>query len=167
MDRTFRLTAARLGEGPCGAHTRKALLLTGLLLAACGSRLPAPPTGPHPSNTTNYIDVPFPPPPAQVEVVPPPPRDRGAVWVDGEWAWQGKRWVWVAGGWVAPPSGAYFAPWLAYRLDNGRLLFAPGAWHTVNGQRLPNPVVLEVARNGLNDQGAPLSPAPAASARAP
>ena len=127
----------------------------GALLAvpACGGQLSSPPTGPHPGGTTQYVEVPFPPPPARVEVVPPKPPDAGAVWVDGEWAWQGKRWVWQVGGWVSPPPGAYFAPWLVYRLDNGRLLFAPGSWHAATGEKLPNPVVLEAARNGLDDEG--------------
>jgi hypothetical protein len=142
------------------------LIVAGLLMAACGSRLPAPPTGPHPSNSTTYIEVPFPPPPAQVEIIPLRPPDAGAVWVDGEWSWQGKRWVWLPGGWVVPPARGYFAPWLVYRLDNGRLLFAPGAWHASTGEKLPNPVVLEAARNGLQEEG-PSEAAPAGSARAP
>jgi hypothetical protein len=138
-----------------------------LLAMACGSRLPVPPTGAHPASSTTYVDVPFPPPPARVEVVPPRPREAGAVWVDGEWAWQGKRWVWLPGGWVVPPQGAYFAPWLVYRLDNGRLLYAPGAWHTAKGDRLPNPVVLEAARNGLDDDESARAGAPAASGKPP
>ncbi len=147
--------------------TRTVALLTALIAMACGSRLPAPPTGPHPASSTTYLDIPYPPPPARVEIVPPPPRDAGAVWVDGEWAWQGKRWVWLGGGWVVPPPGAFFAPWLVYRLDNGRLLYAPGAWHAANGDRLPNPVVLEAARNGLDDDEPSRWGAPAASAGPP
>lgn len=142
-------------------------LLAGLLGAACGARLPTPPTGAHPASSTNYVEVPYPPPPARVEVVPPAPQERGAVWVDGEWAWQGKRWSWLPGGWVVPPLGAYFAPWLVYRLDNGRLLFAPGAWHAANGERLPNPVVLDAARNGLQDEGSPVASAPAGAGKPP
>jgi len=143
------------------------LLACALLLAACGMRLSAPPTGPHPVQSTVYVDIPYPPPPARVEVIPTPPADRGAVWVDGEWAWQGKHWDWQAGGWVVPPAGAYFAPWLVYRLDDGRLLFAAGAWHLANGERIPNPVMLDVARNGLQeDTTAPAAP-PAGSAKPP
>jgi hypothetical protein len=134
-----------------------------LVALACSTSLPAPPTGPHPEGTTNYVEVPFPPPSARVEVVPHKPLDPGAVWVDGEWAWQGKRWVWQPGGWVAPPAGGYFAPWLVYRLDNGRLVFAPGAWHGPKGERLPNPVVLEAARNGLDDEPSGVVPATSAS----
>ena len=167
MDRTFRLTLPRWAWRRGASSIARTVVLAVLLVSACGSRFPTPPTGPHPAGSTNFIDVPFPPPPARVEVVPPAPRDPGAVWVDGEWAWQGKRWAWLPGGWVVPPRGAYFAPWLVYRLDNGRLLFAPGAWHAAKGDRLPNPVVLDAARNGLDDQTAPAVAVPQASANAP
>ena len=143
------------------------MLAYALAVVACGTRIPVPPTGPHPANTTAYVDVPFPPPPARVEVIPPPPPDRGAVWVDGEWAWEGKRWDWQPGGWVVPPAGAYFAPWLVYRLDDGRLLFAPGAWHAASGDRLANPVMLDVARNGLQQEAPSPGASPSASAKAP
>ncbi|HMI83564.1 MAG TPA: hypothetical protein VK550_05685 [Polyangiaceae bacterium] len=168
MARSFRLMLARWQErGPSRGARRAWAFFASFLLAACGSRLPAPPTGPHPAGSTVYIDVPYPPPAARVEVVPAPPRDPGAVWVDGEWAWQGKRWAWLAGGWVVPPRGAYFAPWLVYRLDNGRLLFASGSWHATGGDRIPNPVVLDAARNGLDDEGSPQMGAPSASGTPP
>jgi hypothetical protein len=139
------------GRGP--------LLLAVLLASACGSRLPAPKLGPHPVGSTSYIEVPYPPPAARVEVVPPRPKEPDAVWVDGEWSWQGKRWVWQPGGWVSPPAGGYFAPWLVYRLDNGRLLFAQGAWHAATGEKLPAPVILEAARNGLQEEAPTTRPA--------
>ena len=176
MARTVRLTLPHLPEQRRSAGRKhKWAFWAGLLVTACGSRQPAAPTGPHPAGSTNYLDVPFPPPAARVEVVPAPPHEAGAVWVDGEWAWQGKRWAWLPGGWVIPPRGAYFAPWLVYRLGNGRLLFAPGAWHAASGERLPNPVVLEAARNGLDEDDqrndkrddAPLRAAPAASGKPP
>jgi hypothetical protein len=169
MARTFRLTLPRLGNRWRSARRwqRGVVFSAGLLAMACGSRLPAPPTGPHPAGSTTYLDIPFPPPPARVEIIPAPPREEGAVWVDGEWAWQGKRWGWLPGGWMVPPRGAYFAPWLVYRLDNGRLLFAAGTWHASNGERLPNPVVLEAARNGLDDESSALVDTPAASAKPP
>jgi hypothetical protein len=168
MGRTVTRTWPSLGVGWRRASRGAiALLIAAVMAAACGSRIPVPPTGPHPANTTNYIEVPYPPPPARVEVLPPMPLEPGAVWVDGEWAWQGKRWTWLPGGWVVPPRGAYFAPWLVYRLDNGRLLFAPGTWHAANGERLPNPVVLDAARNGLQEEATPMAGAPASSAKRP
>jgi hypothetical protein len=146
---------------------RSGFLVGALLFTACGSSLPLPITGPHPAQSTAYAEVPFPPPPAQVEIVPPRPKEAGAVWVDGEWAWQGRGWAWLPGGWVVPPPRSYFAPWLVYRLDDGRLLFAPGAWHAVTGERLPNPVVLEAARNGLQQEEAPSARVPAGPGSAP
>jgi hypothetical protein len=92
-----------------------------------------------------YSEVPYPPPPARVEVVPPAPR-KGLVWVDGQWAWAWKRWQWEAGGWVAAPPGATFARWATVRLDDGRLFFAPAAWRARDGHVLAPPPMLERAR---------------------
>jgi hypothetical protein len=143
-----------------GARRRALSVLAAALgFAGCGSRLPTPRLGPHPVGSTTYVEVPYPPPAARVEVLPPQPKELDAVWVDGEWSWQGKRWVWQPGGWVSPPAGAYFAPWLVYRLDSGRLLFAEGAWHGKAGEKLPDPVVLEAARSGLQED-VPSSPPP-------
>jgi len=117
---------------------------------ACGSSLPtaelrAPPTtGPKP------IEVPYPPPAARVEVIPPRPRER-AVWIDGEWSWQGKQWTWESGAWVLPPLGASYAPWIAYRAPSGKVIFTPGAWYEENGRPLPKPVVLASAQSTLED----------------
>jgi hypothetical protein len=74
------------------------------------------------------------------------------VWVDGEWQWEGKRWVWESGGWVVPPAGAYLAPWVVYRQENGKLLFAPGSWHADDGAPLPKPNVLVLAQSSLEPQ---------------
>jgi hypothetical protein len=137
-----------------------------LVAPACGSSLPAPRTGPHPPNATNYIEVPYPPPAARVEIVPRKPRE-GAVWVDGEWAWEGKRWVWESGGWVMPPEHAYLAPWLTYRQENGKLLFAPGTWHSDTGAPLPEPTVLAPAETSLEPQGSEVPEADAASTSRP
>jgi hypothetical protein len=167
MARDFRLTGDAPRRRRRSSVVRSAAVAAFVLVAACGMQLSTPPTGPHPAGTTHYVEVPYPPPPARVEIVPPKPPDADAVWVDGEWAWQGKRWVWQPGGWVARPRAGYFAPWLVYRLDNGRLLFAPGAWHAASGEKLPNPVVLEPARNGLEDDGAPSPGPPRPSAGSP
>lgn len=153
------MTNAGPPRNRAGKGTLRALLVA-LFASGCGARFPTPPLGPHPVGSTSYVEVPYPPPAARVEVVPPRPKELDAVWMDGEWSWQGKRWVWQPGGWVSPPAGAYFAPWLVYRLDGGRLLFAPGAWHAATGAKLPPPVVLEAARSGLQDEIA--SPAPPA-----
>lgn len=106
-----------------------AALLTLLTLTACGGSLPVPVTGPHGSEDPAVV-VPFPPPPAHVEVVPPAPEGlKGAVWVDGEWQWRGRRWVWLAGRWEEPYPGAYFAPSTTVRRADGELVWFAGVWH--------------------------------------
>ena len=122
------------------------LLLTSLLLcqgAACASSLPVPRTGTPNDQNREYVDVPYPPPAARVEIVPPCP-ERGAVWVDGEWSWKGKRWAWEPGGWVlVPQKDAYFTPWtIAVRPEDGTMRFWPGSWHAPDGARLPKPRIL-------------------------
>src|SRR5262245_9843737 len=131
-----------------------AAMLAVVMLGACGSSLPTPKTGPHPAGTTSYVEVPFPPPAARVEVIPPKPQE-GAVWLDGEWSWQGRRWVWESGGWILPPSGGYFAPWITNRLADGRLMFAPGAWYADKGQPLPPPPILVPAQRSLTEEPSP------------
>ena len=77
--------------------------------AACAASLPAPPLAAPPRSA--FVDVPYPPPPAQVERVPNRPRS-DAVWVDGSWEWSGRLWRWKDGGWFAPPApGVKYAPW--------------------------------------------------------
>ncbi len=143
------------------------IVVMGLSLShACGSSIPAPTTRRHPTGT-NYIEIPYPPPAARVEIIPPKPQEGGAVWIDGEWTWQGKSWVWEPGGWVAPPPGSYFASWEMLRLDNGKLLFAPGSWHAPDGHALPKPPVLLLAQSSLGEAPTrPTATAPAASSSA-
>jgi hypothetical protein len=85
--------------------------------------------------------VPYPPPPARVEFVPDQPS-RDAVWVDGEWEWNGRRWGWIYGGWVQPPKNATYSPWRTTRRADGTLVFSPGAWRDANGREVPAPRVL-------------------------
>jgi hypothetical protein len=111
-------------------------------LCACARTLPGPRIGPQPDSA--FIEVPYPPPPARVEVIPARPR-AGAVWTDGQWLWLGDRWVWSPGGWVAPPAGAWFAPWAVARASDGRLRFAPPSWHAADGREIPAPALLAPA----------------------
>jgi hypothetical protein len=141
------------------AHARVGKIALVLALAAalsgCGATLPTPPPGTHP-RTSHYVEVPYPPPPARVEMLPPQPRD-DAVWVDGEWLWHGRRWNWEPGGGVVPPPGATFAPWVATRVSTGALLWLPGAWYDAQGHDLPHPPVLAPA-GGAAAPGAPAAP---------
>ncbi|AUX27328.1 hypothetical protein SOCEGT47_079150 [Sorangium cellulosum] len=98
------------------------------LLGGCGSSLPLPPTGPHlPSDPA--IVVPYPPPPARVEIVEVPEEPGGLVWIDGEWQWRSRRWAWLPGRWEPVPLGAYFAPATTVRRADGSLVWFAGAWH--------------------------------------
>jgi hypothetical protein len=118
-----------------------------LLLAACGSSLPAPPRGDHPLSA--YVEVPYPPPAALAETVPPKP-DAGVVWVDGEWVYHGREFVWRRGGWVVPPPGSHFAAWHSWYRNDGRLMMARGTWYDAKQQRLRPPPALAPAETPPN-----------------
>jgi hypothetical protein len=116
--------------------------------ASCVGRLPHPPYAKQP--TASLTVVGYPPPPARVEFVPASPA-KGAVWIDGEWVWQGRRWAWRLGRWVQPPAGARFSPWTTVRGDDGTTYYAPGAWRDAEGQELAAPGALATARPNLSD----------------
>lgn len=110
---------------------------------ACGSKAVSPTYTEQP--TSALIMVPFPPPPARVEVVPKQPRD-GAVWIDGEWVWQTRRWAWRKGRWVIPPAGAKFAPWTTVRDNTGNLYVATGVWRSADGNEVTEPAAINDAK---------------------
>jgi hypothetical protein len=100
-----------------------------LALSACGGALPVPPTGPHGPDDLAVI-VPYPPPPARVEILQPsPPELKNPVWIDGEWQWRGRRWDWLPGRWEEPYPGAYYAPATTVRRADGALVWFAGVWH--------------------------------------
>jgi hypothetical protein len=97
------------------------------LLSACGASVPVPKTGPH--TNEEPVLVPYPPPPARVEVIPsPPPNLKDPVWIDGEWQWKGRRWVWQPGQWELPYADGYYALPTTVRLADGTLVYYPGDW---------------------------------------
>lgn len=112
------------------------------LVSACASSLPTPVLGTHPPGCAAFVEVPHPPPPARVEMIPERPRD-DAVWVDGEWVWRGRRWEWDPGGWVIPPEGGVFAPWVLVRRDDGSLYHARSRWFDREGKPLRRPPRIE------------------------
>jgi len=77
----------------------------------------------------------------------PQTHAEGAVWVDGSWAWAGRRWVWRPGAWEVAPQGAYYARPVFVRIplevrepDGGaaigygmKLMYIPGHWHLPDG----------------------------------
>ncbi len=109
---------------------------------ACGSSLPAPPFAKQ--TTSALVAVPYSPPPARVEIVPDSP-ERGAVWIDGEWTWRGKRWRWVRGRWTMVPSGAKFCPFATARGKDGTFYMAQGKFCNDRGEELPAPNPLAYA----------------------
>jgi hypothetical protein len=108
----------------------------GLKLAACGSSIPQPPAAAQSAGA--LVEVDYPPPPARVEMVPKRPSD-DAVWVNGEWLWQGRRWSWRAGMWVVSPKNAAYARRVLVRRGDGKLFFAPGTWRDADGGEVPAP----------------------------
>lgn len=105
-------------------------------LAGCGSSLPRPETTVH--QQRDFEEVPYPPPAALVELIPEPPRE-AAVWVDGQWTFQGRFYSWERGNWVIPPARARHAPWRYVFTEDGRILFAPGIWYDAQGRRMEGP----------------------------
>jgi hypothetical protein len=124
----------------------KTFVVWSTVLQACSSALPEPPRTVHPARA--YVEVPYPPPAALVEVVPEPPE--GGIWVDGHWVWRGRYYVWQRGGWLRPPEDAAYATWQSVLAQDGRLLFAPGVWYDPNKRPLMPPEVLVVARTPPN-----------------
>ena len=113
-------------------HARGSLGLLALASAlaghACSAEIPVPFTGSHTRNEEPIV-IPYPPPPARVEVVPARPKDiPSAVWIDGEWQWKARRWVWAPGQWQAPVAGGYYAPPTTVRFEDGTLEFYAGTW---------------------------------------
>ena len=122
-----------------GSFARMSLFV----LCACGGDLPRPAyVGQHSDALT---PVQYPPPPARVEFVPKRPTHR-AVWIDGEWVWQGRRWSWRTGRWVVPPAGAGFSPWTMVRGEDGTTYYAGGTWRDAHGRILTAPTALALAK---------------------
>lgn len=111
------------------------LLFTAALASGCGASVPLPKHGPHAGDEA--VLVPFPPPPANPEIIKPHNLGENAVWIDGEWRWTASAWVWQAGRWEVPYPNSYYAPPRGQRLADGRLLWFHGAWHANGDQRRP------------------------------
>jgi hypothetical protein len=110
---------------------------------ACGSR--SVQLQHHPPQLVDFIIVPTPPPVVPVEIVPPQPRE-DAVWVDGQWDWDGDRWQWKRGGWIIPPEGSSLSVWLYSYQKDGRVRFWPATWINAEGQPIVEPPILAGAQ---------------------
>ncbi len=107
---------------------RGALVIASSFAGACAPAVPTPPAGPHIGDEA--VVVPYPPPAALPEVIPRNELGSSAVWIDGEWLWDGSTWTWKVGRWEAGRRGMYFAVPQGVRQSDGRLLWYKGAWHT-------------------------------------
>jgi hypothetical protein len=138
LDRAMRRRVCSMNISMAGAAMAHGVASVMVVALACHApELPSPPLT---SQTTGaLVEVPFPPPPARVEVIPPRPAQPSVVWIDGEWTWQTRRWVWKQGRWVEPPSNARFAPWITVRDRLGTLYFAEGVWRDRAGAEVPSP----------------------------
>ena len=117
-------------------------------LTQCGADFPEPRTTSHANG--DYVEVPYLPPAALVEVAGDPPNDH-CVWYDGHWIWRGNKYVWKRGGWALVDSDLAYAPWKTLVLDDGRLMFAEGTWYDAAGKQVPAPKVLRPARTPPNE----------------
>lgn len=88
-----------------------------------------------PAAPTSVYDPPA-PGPEEVEVAPPPPIAElrpaipfaGAIWIGGDWHWDGHRHVWIAGRWSAARPGQDWAPGHWAKGPRGHWHHVPGHW---------------------------------------
>lgn len=94
-------------------------------------------------HSRNWIEshwelAPPPPPPTPIVIMEAPPQLRREhagyrpgpdyVWIDGYWAWHGRRYEWVPGRWDRPPHG--HGKWNAPRYERrgNSYIFIEGSW---------------------------------------
>jgi hypothetical protein len=82
---------------------------------------PAPPP-------VKEVVAPMAPPPPLEEVRPPEPFP-GAVWIPGNWNWNGRNHDWVAGRWSAKPAGFGWDPHKWEKRKDGKWMHRPAHWH--------------------------------------
>lgn len=140
------------GMRPIAVAFGGSLAVAAAAFACGGTRAPTPAYVRQP--TSALVEVPYPPPPARVEFVPERPQ-ADAVWLDGEWVWQGRRYAWKPGRWVLAPPNASFAPWTSVRNARGTLYLAEGTWRDAKGAEVPAPKILKV---GAPSAGAVTNP---------
>ncbi|HEY8945174.1 MAG TPA: hypothetical protein VIM73_12975, partial [Polyangiaceae bacterium] len=109
---------------------------TAVWLASCGARVePARPVG------KEFIEVDYPPPPAQIEEMTETLAGRpDCRWMDGSYSWQGRRWEWSGGRWVVPPAGCAHFPGTLFwsKPPKARLYYTPAGWYPTDPSRRGN-----------------------------
>ena len=68
-------------------------------------------------------------PPDVIDEVRPPLPFEGAVWIRGNWHWDGGRWEWTGGRWSPRPSGYRWEEHRWEHRDDGRWERRSGHWH--------------------------------------
>jgi len=104
----------------------------GLAVAfACSPSTRLVPTGPHPPHVQDFVLVPYPPPPAEVEEISYRSEDDRCFWVDGHYLLEGRSWAWTKGRWVMPEDGCYYAKSVLAWSKEGepRLYYTPPRWY--------------------------------------
>jgi hypothetical protein len=89
------------------------------------------PTGAHPPHIQDFVDVPYPPPPAQVEEIPAAHADPDCAYVSGHYEFETGRWLFKPGRWVkAAPNCFYAPPIIAWsKTGDSRLYYTPPRWY--------------------------------------
>ncbi|MBX3251287.1 MAG: hypothetical protein KF901_29180 [Myxococcales bacterium] len=103
---------------------------------------------------TTYVRATEPPPPLREDAAPGQPPTRGAVWVEGHWAWNG-RWVWTPGAWKEPREGHVWEPPVCVAVE-GDYRFYPGYFRPVTEP--PPPVYREPGHIQLNTPAPSIRP---------
>lgn len=109
----------------------------------CGARPRTPAPLPE-----EFVEVDYPPPPAQVEELPEElPGRPECVWQDGHYQWSGRRYRWTPGLWVVPPGGCLYAPAVVSwsRGTPARLYYTPPRWYRGGSADGARPVACEAA----------------------
>lgn len=117
---------------------RLRVLLLALLVVSCGARQQAPRL-----LGEDFIEVEYPPPPAQVEEMSEELAGRPECsWQDGYYEWSGRRYRWVPGQWVVEPKDCLYAPaavlWAAGK--PARLYYTPPRWYRADSASSARPV---------------------------
>jgi hypothetical protein len=109
-----------------------------VLVVACSASTPLVPRGSHPPHVQEFVVVPYPPPPAEVEEIPAGHRNERCAWVDGHYRFAGRGFSWQAGRWVLPTPGCYYAPPVVAWAKGGesRLYFTPPRWYKAGAARM-------------------------------
>ena len=78
-----------------------------------------------------------------------------AVWIDGEWQWQGRRWAWAYWTMGTGRPRTNFAPWMMVRSADGAVYYAAGTWRDARHEEVAEPAALATGRPTISDVADP------------